>query len=190
MAIAELERSAKIKMTNLDVVDSAVKIGLGALITALAAIATTVIRGRHERKTEVRKRRFDLIERITGEFEQVHSVFIELYSSYATYLNCPNRLAAEMKQSKVQDSIVNKVGPSLISLHAMEGRLMLIGAKRAVTALVAYRIAATNLQNEVRIFGGSEGAPPTGPQWEHLGTENHACRSKFFEALRMDYENA
>lgn len=175
-------------MTELEVVDSAVKIGLGAFITAVATIAVTLLHGRHERKTEIRKRRFDLIERLAGDFEQIHPVFIELFSSYATCLESTNRLTAEMSWKNVAACIVDKVGPALTSLHGLEGRLLLVGAAKSVRALTDYRTAATALQNEVRMIGGTEGPPPTPGRWDELGRAVHECRTQFFEALRKEYE--
>jgi hypothetical protein len=175
-------------MTTLEIIDSAVKIGLGAAITAVATIVVTMLKARYERRGEISKRRFDLIERLAGEFEQVHSVFIELYAAYATYLDCSDPIAVELNWTDVRNCIVKKVGPALAALHGLEGRLMLIGALKSVRILGQYRYAFQELQSDVRMIGGSEGQPPSQAHWQTRGKSVNDCRTEFFDALRKEYE--
>lgn len=177
-------------MTTLEIVDSAVKIGLGAAITAVTTIVVTMLRAHHERHAEISKRRFDLIERLAAEFEQIHSVFIELYGAYATCLDCPNPTAAELSWRDARNCMVKKIVPAVTSLQGLEGRLMLIGALESARILGRYRRAFQELQNEVRMIDGSEGPPPTIAHWQELGKTVDECKTQFFDALRKDYERA
>ena len=60
-------------MTGWEVADTAVKIGLGSAITAIATIIAVWISRSTELKKERRRRRQDALERISEDFESAHS---------------------------------------------------------------------------------------------------------------------
>ena len=173
-------------MTWIDVADTAVKVGLGAFLGLLGLI----LKAGHDRRSEQRKRRAALIEKLSAEFEEVHEVVVELFSTYATYLEAPNPIVKQMSWSDVRQVMVEKLQPAIKKLIGLEGRLMLIGSSNAVKKLNGYRLAATTLQNDVRMEGGSEGSLVTSEHWGNLAQTVVNRRTDFFESLRKEYEQA
>lgn len=53
-----------------DVLDSAVKIGLGALISGIATYSVTRLRYRQEARQSIDKRRHELIEKAAADLEE------------------------------------------------------------------------------------------------------------------------
>ncbi|MBI5766157.1 MAG: hypothetical protein HZA93_00055 [Verrucomicrobia bacterium] len=178
-------------MTRLEVIDSAVKIGLGAMIGGVSALLLAWFNARHQTNSEIRKRRLDLLERVATEFEQTHQVVNEIYSCYGSYLDAvesgdTGRVA--IAWNTVSDTFLNKSAAAFSKLVDNEGRLMLLGMTDAVKALNAYRIAATLLQNQIRHPSDGQGPLITSHSFGQLILEIVKKRSDLYSALKATYE--
>ena len=157
-------------MTRLEVVDSAIKIGLGAIIGLVSSIAVSLLTASHERKKEVRRRRLDALEKSAVDFESQTSVFLKLFSAYSTVLimlkqgdaAIPASMAQNPAEAKaalaktikermksVWDVVNSEVGPALMELHRIEAVLVTVGANEASKLVERYRLAAVDIQSAV-----------------------------------------
>src|SRR5690349_6945547 len=69
-------------MTSLEVIDSAIKIGLGAAITAVSAWLTLRASHRHDFKKELFKRRLEKMEGIVTAVQAHYEVFVAMWAEY------------------------------------------------------------------------------------------------------------
>ncbi|WP_027710494.1 hypothetical protein [Zooshikella ganghwensis] len=66
--------------TVIEVVDTAVKIGLGGLITLLGTILVTKLNHGHENSKDVRKRHFDALESVGSDIEEMTHVCLRYWA--------------------------------------------------------------------------------------------------------------
>jgi len=173
-------------MTRLEVLDDAVKIGLGAAITLVGVLATN----HHQRKREFQNRRMDVIQKGANEFQKASEVFIQFYAAYAAYL-LPriqsNAEARDLAWEKVFQIMMNDISPALLSMISLEASLTVVGAKKSAKLIADFRSHATAVQSmAVPSDGGSEKAPSL----QQFGdTWNKAEKSSkvVFDALESDY---
>ena len=140
--------------TWIDVFDTAVKIGLGALISTVATFITLVQRHKQERETENASRRLDVLERVAKNFD----AFVIAFENYVISVPLVGELNEENRgiyEQRVQrqlrltsnDIVASKesakesheAAPEL--LHAMT-LLRLLVATDAVDATTQYRTTA------------------------------------------------
>jgi len=157
-------------MTTIEVVDTAVKIGLGALIAAAGTFIGIYLKARTAADKERRIRRLDIIERSAQDFEITFQDFLRLYAGYSSYLFPPDEpkdgagLAA-MEQlrkqtwAKLLEKISIEVPTSLNSLHAVDASLLLVGASTSSKCAERFRLAVTDLQSSLVMIGNLEGKP-------------------------------
>ena len=74
-------------MTRLEVIDSAIKIGLGAAISAIASWVAITLTARNEAKKEIHRRRLDVLQQAAVDFEKQSTVFLKLGAVYPFQLN-------------------------------------------------------------------------------------------------------
>jgi hypothetical protein len=137
-------------MTWIEVTDTAVKIGLGALIAAVSAALGARSARKHDLYRDVLKRRQDLLIEITNEFEVVHSNLVEFAGSFG-------RADNPASQPELRDAALKKIselGPkldkSLVTLQMADGKLLLIGLPAGAGALADYRTELTHFMTGCR----------------------------------------
>lgn len=139
---------ASLMLTRLEVIDDAVKIGLGAAIT----LAGLVLTSRHQRISEIRKRRLDTIEKTSVEFGGLSEVFTRLQALYGTYLrfflaNDPDSAEGlEELRTQIKDMFTKEVNPAVLGLMGLRSRLIVISADHSAQALNQFIEAATAMQ--------------------------------------------
>lgn len=173
-------------MTKLEVFDTAVKIGLGAALTGIFSFLLARRDHSHELDKEVMRRRQDLLERISSDFEAFHQVVIEIYTAHATHRNSLEALKIEPGKGPVNDKLheaISRLTPALKHCHTLEGQLMLLGMSEAASRLMSYRLAVTDLQSLPGLFG-------SGPSAEEFKKMTNACavlRNEFYAILQKFY---
>lgn len=68
------------EITELQVIDTAIKIGLGSLITLVGTFLVTWLNHRNERKKESRKRFYDSLESVSSNIEEVTHVSLRYWA--------------------------------------------------------------------------------------------------------------
>lgn len=164
-------------ITLLDVIDSAVKIGLGAVIGVIAA--------KQQHSLELRKdalrRRQDALERIVEDFEAVQRVFVDLYSSFGVHVQFSGKdeAVAAIQGQRVHEIMTTQTIPALQNLHAIEGRLRLFDLTDCASAVNEYRGRVTTFQAAVTL----EGPLPSEETIDKKAREFGATRQRFYELL-------
>jgi hypothetical protein len=126
-------------MSWIEVADTAIKIGLGALIAGVFGWLGGRAARKHELYRDVLSRRQETLEKIVEEFEISHLNLIRLgieLKNHKEFSNQPQLL--EECRKRIAD-LFPKVRESINSLLRVEGRLLLAGLPKGTETLSKYR---------------------------------------------------
>jgi len=126
----------------IDVLDSAVKIGLGALISGFATYSVTRLKYRQEVQQNIRTRRREIIEEASEHMEKFNEYSHE----------CSNVIFAVIKRVKEPVELriaANELSKGLSYITKSIGRIQLLGEKQLVDKLYAYKKIVVELINYV-----------------------------------------
>jgi hypothetical protein len=118
--------------TLIDVLDTAVKIGLGAAISAIATYWHSKYRDKAESAKEYEKRHRSLLEQVADQAEQLNHVYLKYWALVVEWVryeknqkNWPDERRAELEEIKTE------LFASFGSLTSAESKLLLIGENEA-----------------------------------------------------------
>ena len=139
-------------MTWIEVTDTAVKIGLGALITATSGFVLLWKNHKHEIKKERWRRAQDTLEEISREFELVHNHLVARASTnfytQKSIESINKMLGNEIEDTNKQiDRILKQTRDDFLGLYTLEGKLLLLAGKDEEKLLREYRLTATKLED-------------------------------------------
>jgi hypothetical protein len=140
-------------LTNLDVIDSAVKIGLGAFIGIIGSLMAGRQRHSQELRKESLRRRQDALERLVEDFEFVQMACTDLHGDYAVYVRFfgKNEAVATIQREKVDKILTTGFSSVVQRLHGIEGRLRLFELNACSEAVREYRSRVANLLKAVAL---------------------------------------
>ena len=125
--------------TVLDIVDTAVKIGLGALISGVATYWVAQHRAKSESVGEYNSRHRALVEKVAEEVEELHHTYLKYWALVIEWLRnsregtrWPSGRKEELERTK------DELFHGFKSLSAAEGKLMLVAEKQGAAALREY----------------------------------------------------
>ena len=171
-------------MTYLEVVDSAVKIGLGALIGGITSLV--VARAQHRRDLEKSKiaREFELLKQVAEEVERFTHVALRYWALITEWGR--NELQGTKMRAERQEAL-SRSGDELFDafkdMTSSESKLLLLGHSESQGLLRAYGELVTELRRKA-----NRDAPPLSDadasEWRRriLG-----AREQFFLALSATY---
>jgi hypothetical protein len=170
----------------MDIVDSAIKIGLGALIAGSVSLFTLRITQRNEREKEFRAHRIKTIEIIAGHVDEFFNAHLRLISKIAWYADLHGAGATPVTD-EMEESI-QKPDQELLSasdgLRIAGSRLRLLGADDCVKHLKR----AANLVMEFRNQCATDRELPSSARIESHRQEVDLLKEKTYEALHAIYE--
>ncbi len=118
--------------TLIDVLDTAVKIGLGAAISAIVTYWHSKYRDKAESAKEYEKRHRSLLEQVADQAEQLNHVYLKYWALVVEWVryeknqkNWPDERRAELEEIKTE------LFASFGSLTSAESKLLLIGENEA-----------------------------------------------------------
>jgi len=171
-------------VTAIEVVDTAVKVGLGALISGLSAYA---LAQRHARLDQARarlNRRDELLELVAESVQSFSQTFLLYWARVA------DAAAAHRKNEtlsvQVQEAVISareSLFREVETLNAAEARLLLLGEKEGQARLRALNVCAM----EVRAKTSLREAPPAEADLENMRDEFLGKRDLLFERLAQVY---
>lgn len=132
--IIDIKREIK-HMTALEVIDTAIKIGLGGIITITGTIFMTRLNHKHEFKKEKTKRFFDSLEQISSLIEETTHVSLRYWALVNEWVyngKLEPQREEELKNTKI------KLFNEFKSLTIAESKLLLLGLKEEASLLRDY----------------------------------------------------
>jgi hypothetical protein len=121
-------------MSYIEVFDTAVKIGLGALIAGVFALLSSRRQHIHDLERERVKRRERVIEKTAEEFELAYQA---LSAKYETVLGLARVVTGEKFRINAQNSIHGL--DDFPRVHVIESRFLLLGLKREAEMVARFR---------------------------------------------------
>ena len=164
-------------MTWVDVVDSAVKIGLSAAIGAVAAVAVTLLNRKHTREAEFSKRKRDLIERASIEIQAICSELLAVYVE----------LTLELERIEEKDDHDRAMLENFKKRSAMVPRTYTV---RAMLHLVACTQAEDILYQITHFMTRSDLFNKTSKEVSDLGREVAVLNHNIVKELAREYRAA
>jgi predicted metal-dependent hydrolase len=158
-------------VTAWEVIDDAVKIGIGAIIGLVGA------RFAHTRewRTQRKARRIETLENIAKDFEDAHRALDDLSVEVRTRQIKLQKLPSPKEAAMVVRSRINSV----------ESRLQLLGYKECVSRVRKYWNAASNF-TAAMVEEGSGAEEKFAESKRTLWT----AREEFYAALRAEYQSS
>ncbi len=139
-------------MTWIEVVDTAVKIGLSAIIGGVGGYILTKKSQRHEFDLGYFRRRQEIIEGVSGRFESLHAFFFRVCVDYSLLVDVLHSgLPASQPDRDKYHAYILEIGEGLREMHVLEGRLLVAGAKNAAQLLQQYRLQATKVSDMIEL---------------------------------------
>lgn len=172
-------------MTWPDVVDTAVKIGLGGLVAGVSAYFIARRSHTHDLKKERLRRIQDGLEEVSREFEKAHVHFIErCATSYHLNFTTSAFRDSTKEPRDIANAALRESKEKFLKMHELEGRLLLLGMPGSARLLRDYRVAATKIEDVP--IAAADAPKRLGPVADEL------CRLKetIYTALSQEYKGA
>ena len=139
-------------MTWLQVTDTAVKIGVGAIITGVTAYFIARREHTHDFEKEYFKRRQDVIEKVAEKFEETHIFFLDLCLDYFGYVKSyAQEISPTDSDRERYCRYMREIGVYLRGLHILEGKLVLVNIQKCTNCLREYRLLVTDVNNMLNL---------------------------------------
>lgn len=135
----------------IDVLDSAVKIGIGALISGFATYSVTKLKYRQEVRKNIDTRRHEILEKAAENLETFNESSHKCSHSIASVVKGIMEPAELYNSAKVLSKGIGYITKSLASIH-------LLGENKIVKELIAYKETAIHLYNFVNNCGSKDSA--------------------------------
>ena len=129
-------------MTTLEVIDTGIKIGLGAIISGVATYITIKAGHSHELRKEHLRRRQDTIERLIETFESFDTFFADIH---ANHLSIFRRSATAEQDRQILLKLFDSVELHFKAFRTMEGKLLLLGLTDCEATAKQYRGCAVTI---------------------------------------------
>jgi hypothetical protein len=171
-------------LAPLDILDTAVKIGLGAGITGVSAFALASKQHRSDIEKERLRRRQELMESVAQDVAAFTHITLKYWARMVSWTalrdageDPPQDRGAELRS--LQDELFN----AFEGMTASEGKLLLLGETNAQELLRAYG----ELVGRFRAYASPENALVERRQLDDARREILDARNGFFAALSQAY---
>lgn len=173
-------------VTALEIIDSAVKIGLGALIASVSAYYLAMSQHSRELQKEKIRREFDLLKQISEQVEQFTHTALKYWALIGEWARS-ERIGATLPEARTSLllSVTDELFASFKEMTYAEATLSLLGYKKAQALARAYGEIVRDFRSTANRLVG----PLTEEQsQEWRGRILHA-RENLFDELGVCYRN-
>lgn len=171
-------------MTYLDVIDTAVKVGLGALISGFSTFWMTKTKTRDDMRRERLQRHQGLLEKCAEQLEGFSHVFLRYWALMVECVRLREQGSAPSdKKSEELTKAKSELFNSYSDLTSAESKLLLLGHSDAQRLLRELGDLAKNIRRHA--WEGNKKL--TEAEMEELRTQFLVAREKLFNALSTIY---
>lgn len=172
--------------TVIEVVDSAIKIGLGGLIGFIGTYAVTKLNHNHDSNKERSKRHFDTLEQVVSHIEDFSHVALKYWALVADSVRVENDGKLWPKEKFDQLNLVKaEYFTEAKNVTVAESKLLLLGLTNATEKLKLYTDFLKVLRREYYV-GRSE---LTEKEIDEVRLELLSLRQDFFSEVSKSYRN-
>lgn len=169
----------------LDIVDTAVKIGLGALISGLATYGVTKLNHDKDIEKSKSKRQRELLEEIASQTEEFSNIVLKYWAymvEHVRYVEREIEVSEDLK-SRIENA-ARELFEKFSKLSSAEGKLILLGANKAQELIREYGDYVKEFRRKV--WQGNFNLTET--ELESYRSEILSKRKALYQELRSSYE--
>ncbi|WP_311753208.1 hypothetical protein [Proteus columbae] len=171
-----------------NLLDTAIKIGLGSAITIIGTVTITKLNHKNERKKDINKRAMDLIEAISIDVEEATHVFLRYTALMTEWArNKSKGLSEGLTGNRTKELMKVKIDlfDQFKSLSASEAKLMLLSLPHVSEKLRIYGELVQNIRYNYHDNNDSV----TVQDMKKARTDLLEARKEFFTSLSSAYFN-
>lgn len=171
--------------TIVEVIDTAVKIGLGALITLVGTYAVTKMNHRHDHTKESRKRFYDSLELVGANIEEITHIALRYWALVIEWVR-NNEQGMELTEKRKEELIKTKndLFDQFKNLTVAESKLLLLNLSVQSKLVREYGEFITELRR--KYYDGKEGL--TEDDMKKVRLVLLQKRESLFQSLAEAYE--
>ena len=172
-------------ISNLEILDTAVKIGIGALISGVSTYFVTRLQQKGEIEKERGRRQAELLEGIAQQVEIINHIYLK-YWAFTTDAIKRKRSKKPVSKDKQQEreDIKTELFHAFKELTNAEAKLMLIGETKALHLMRDYGESVANFRKVVNLDNENISEEEI-QQWKDKIFE---YRRQFFDELSKIYK--
>lgn len=170
----------------LDIVDTAVKIGLGALISGVSTYYVTSLNHKKDSEKENYKRKRELLESIAEELETFSNASLEYWAylvEFTRYKESTKEIPSHLKD-RVEEA-GSRLFKDYAHLTSAESKLLLLGYESCELAVKEFG----EYVKEMRRTAWKEDSSLTSEKAESFRTEIREKRKKIYSELQRAYSS-
>ncbi len=168
----------------IELLDTSIKISLGAMITGLSGYWLSGIRVKQNSKQQKMEHRRDLMEGIAQQAEQVHHVFMKYFELIQEYMNATqNRYDWPQGRRSELYLVIDELVQCFNELTAAESKLLLLDEKPLYKALRKFRSKVIFFRRHYYI----DKTDLNDKEAQDIKREVSKLREQFFDALSDRY---
>lgn len=135
--------------TTIEVIDTAVKIGLGSIITLLGTLVVTKLNHSHESARERSKRHYDALEDIASNIEEVTHVSLRYWALIIEWVRNKNQgMGLTEKRKEELEKTKLDLFDQFKNLTIAESKLLLLGLQEPSTLIREYGEFLTEMRRQ------------------------------------------
>ena len=174
------------EVTTLDIIDTAVKIGLGALISGATAYVITRLKYHSDINKELLSRRQILLERVANQVEELNRVYLKYYASMLNFIRDKKEGIEWPGYKKDEHKEVTKdLNAGFQELTSAEAKLLLLGETDAYDTLRTYGAKIYAFTQKV-VYGNRENLEER--DIVSLMNEIREARINFYRVLSQQFK--
>lgn len=172
--------------TVLDIIDTAVKIGLGALISGVATYWVAQRRAKSEAVGEYERCRRALLEKVAEDVEELNHTYLKYWALVIEWLR-HNREGTTWSSSRKEEleRTKDELFHGFKSFSAAEGMLMLVAEKDGADALREYGDAVVAFRRSYYMGNNAM----TEEQLDSAKSQIRDLRERFFDIVSKSYQS-
>ena len=175
-------------MTNLyDLLDTAVKIGMGATITALTTYLITRLKFKNQQEDIQQERHRGLLEDVAKHAEEVNHVYLKYWEMMLEYTHALQS-GFEWPQNRRNELflIIDELVLVFNELTIAESKLLLLGEKAVYRSLRRYRHKVVQFRRNFSV----DKKQLSESEAQDMKKEISEAREQFYEALSKRYRES
>lgn len=172
--------------TAIEVIDTAVKIGLGGAITVVGTLVITKLNHKHDHSKERAKRYFDALESVGENVEEITHTALRYWALVIEWVrNNKQGMGLSDRRQEELDKTKLDLFDRFKSLTVAESKLLLLGLDKPSALLREYGDFLKEMRR--KYYDGKSSL--TEEQMESARQELLAKRQALFSALSENYKN-
>lgn len=168
----------------IEIIDTSIKVALGALIAGLSGYWLSGMRIKQNRQQQKLDHQRDLIEGIAQQAEQVHHIFMKYFELIQEYMNATkNRYDWPQSRRSELYLVLDELVQSFNELTAAESKLLLLNEKPLYKSLRKFRSKVVFFRRHFYI----DKKDLSDQEAQDIKREVSKLREQFFDALSDRY---